>query len=143
MIRRPPRSTRTDTLFPYTTLFRSLHAVDGAPDVVDIRHHEIHMIIAIGRTREDREAVVEAVREGTQESDLSRHMIRDQEIQLADERRFDRREIGDVENKVAKACDRGVARRDPVAQLGNGVEIYMQPAAGTATTHPRAHPPGG
>src|SRR3546814_13668548 len=29
MIRRPPRSTRTDTLFPYTTLFRSpwLHSV--------------------------------------------------------------------------------------------------------------------
>src|SRR3546814_1432260 len=26
MIRRPPRSTRTDTLFPYTTLFRSAHA---------------------------------------------------------------------------------------------------------------------
>src|SRR3546814_4626618 len=25
MIRRPPRSTRTDTLFPYTTLFRSGH----------------------------------------------------------------------------------------------------------------------
>src|SRR3546814_11368449 len=53
MIRRPPRSTRTDTLFPYTTLFRSQcgrggrrvratfaaapsslhpdHAIDGAP----------------------------------------------------------------------------------------------------------------
>src|SRR3546814_8544043 len=27
MIRRPPRSTRTDTLFPYTTLFRSLLAL--------------------------------------------------------------------------------------------------------------------
>src|SRR3546814_17684659 len=27
MIRRPPRSTRTDTLFPYTTLFRSLRYV--------------------------------------------------------------------------------------------------------------------
>src|SRR3546814_3406749 len=26
MIRRPPRSTRTDTLFPYTTLFRSMFA---------------------------------------------------------------------------------------------------------------------
>src|SRR3546814_13745089 len=26
MIRRPPRSTRTDTLFPYTTLFRSMPA---------------------------------------------------------------------------------------------------------------------
>src|SRR3546814_3753626 len=31
MIRRPPRSTRTDTLFPYTTLFRS----QQAPAVVD------------------------------------------------------------------------------------------------------------
>src|SRR3546814_5579975 len=28
MIRRPPRSTRTDTLFPYTTLFRSARVVD-------------------------------------------------------------------------------------------------------------------
>src|SRR3546814_7826397 len=42
MIRRPPRSTRTDTLFPYTTLFRSFarqrrgrtapaHRIDTAP----------------------------------------------------------------------------------------------------------------
>src|SRR3546814_20230509 len=30
IIRRPPRSTRTDTLFPYTTLFRSLAAVGAA-----------------------------------------------------------------------------------------------------------------
>src|SRR3546814_9301218 len=30
MIRRPPRSTRTDTLFPYTTLFRSVVAVGPA-----------------------------------------------------------------------------------------------------------------
>src|SRR3546814_16675617 len=29
MIRRPPRSTRTDTLFPYTTLFRSLAIFAG------------------------------------------------------------------------------------------------------------------
>src|SRR3546814_17114528 len=46
MIRRPPRSTRTDTLFPYTTLFRSavgdgalVHpraedGADGGPDLV-------------------------------------------------------------------------------------------------------------
>src|SRR3546814_14891691 len=32
MIRRPPRSTRTDTLFPYTTLFRSSTGGDGADD---------------------------------------------------------------------------------------------------------------
>src|SRR3546814_11816829 len=34
MIRRPPRSTRTDTLFPYTTLFRSL------PRLASIRHFD-------------------------------------------------------------------------------------------------------
>src|SRR3546814_17861392 len=47
MIRRPPRSTRTDTLFPYTTLFRSLPRADrGAarwrrrfhPDRDDLRY---------------------------------------------------------------------------------------------------------
>src|SRR3546814_1824896 len=31
MIRRPPRSTRTDTLFPYTTLFRSTDAATQIP----------------------------------------------------------------------------------------------------------------
>src|SRR3546814_3335758 len=30
MIRLPPRSTRTDTLFPYTTLFRSIRALEDA-----------------------------------------------------------------------------------------------------------------
>src|SRR3546814_17181957 len=33
MIRRPPRSTRTDTLFPYTTLFRSFQQTDLDPVV--------------------------------------------------------------------------------------------------------------
>src|SRR3546814_11956247 len=42
MIRRPPRSTRTDTLFPYTTLFRSERAANrysygGRAKVTDIR----------------------------------------------------------------------------------------------------------
>src|SRR3546814_5586236 len=37
MIRRPPRSTRTDTLFPYTTLFRSTgtSSEPGPPAVAD------------------------------------------------------------------------------------------------------------
>src|SRR3546814_14816752 len=54
MIRRPPRSTRTDTLFPYTTLFRSLdclRAWDGNPGnvafglVVPLRNEvfELHL----------------------------------------------------------------------------------------------------
>src|SRR3546814_10279123 len=33
MIRRPPRSTRTDTLFPYTTLFRSKDAKVSAKNI--------------------------------------------------------------------------------------------------------------
>src|SRR3546814_1996068 len=33
MIRRPPRSTRTDTLFPYTTLFRSRLLPNGMADI--------------------------------------------------------------------------------------------------------------
>src|SRR3546814_7270965 len=32
MIRRPPRSTRTDTLFPYTTLFRSWSRIESRDD---------------------------------------------------------------------------------------------------------------
>src|SRR3546814_20993612 len=38
MIRRPPRSTRTDTLFPYTTLFRSV-VVDGQDRSVPVAAH--------------------------------------------------------------------------------------------------------
>src|SRR3546814_1285181 len=41
MIRRPPRSTRTDTLFPYTTLFRSTYVgvyVDEYQDCSELQH---------------------------------------------------------------------------------------------------------
>src|SRR3546814_6522778 len=51
MIRRPPRSTRTDTLFPYTTLFRSFTIADARQIAVSrlpttatcaLRFHPIH-----------------------------------------------------------------------------------------------------
>src|SRR3546814_18973824 len=38
MIRLPPRSTRTDTLVPYTTLFRSCPAIEGA-----LRHEQVEL----------------------------------------------------------------------------------------------------
>src|SRR3546814_2308800 len=46
MIRRPPRSTRTDTLFPYTTLFRSverdgLAAIDDWVEPLAAVHHPV------------------------------------------------------------------------------------------------------
>src|SRR3546814_1372473 len=47
MIRRPPRSTRTDTLFPYTTLFRSdPDPADHQADHRDRAHH--HLEDALG-----------------------------------------------------------------------------------------------
>src|SRR3546814_5735799 len=35
MIRRPPKFTRTDTLFPYTTLFRSYYVLDQMDGIAD------------------------------------------------------------------------------------------------------------
>src|SRR3546814_13636038 len=58
MIRRPPRSTRTDTLFPYTTLFRSLveeaDLTEHRPDSAHLPHHPLNRFVAgvrIGRDK--------------------------------------------------------------------------------------------
>src|SRR3546814_9467590 len=60
MIRRPPRSTRTDTLFPYTTLFRS---IDLEPDVFGLEA----FAEAVGQHRE-----VRSIREGRAEAAVFR-----------------------------------------------------------------------
>src|SRR3546814_1141939 len=50
MIRRPPRSTRTDTLFPYTTLFRSRRLL--AADMLLARRERQHKAaLAVGIDR--------------------------------------------------------------------------------------------
>src|SRR3546814_13207167 len=43
MIRRPPRSTRTDTLFPYTTLFRSIPAAPPPDPAAWVRSNCVDM----------------------------------------------------------------------------------------------------
>src|SRR3546814_5784888 len=55
MIRRPPRSTRSDTLFPYTTLFRSFdhhadHAIIAASDLVAdvVADHGLALVLLAG-----------------------------------------------------------------------------------------------
>src|SRR3546814_6275796 len=53
MIRRPPRSTRTDTLFPYTTLFRSGQA-RAADDRSGLRFHPRHACRDRDRLRRQR-----------------------------------------------------------------------------------------
>src|SRR3546814_11574812 len=67
MIRRPPRSTRTDTLFPYTTLFRAeagarpvghaevhRHANEGHLKVAEVGLERIEL--AVGRVEQGRDA---------------------------------------------------------------------------------------
>src|SRR3546814_11114478 len=44
MIRQPPRSTRTDTLFPYTTLFRSVQVGEGIEGLVHISEMSAHHV---------------------------------------------------------------------------------------------------
>src|SRR3546814_1131328 len=52
MLRRPPRSTRTDTLFPYTTLFRSHAGLAGIAIVqTDNGHAEMQQIGDDGKQR--------------------------------------------------------------------------------------------
>src|SRR3546814_14574308 len=45
MIRRPPRSTRTDTLFPYTPLFRSFAPIYDAADIFADEHFQIREML--------------------------------------------------------------------------------------------------
>src|SRR3546814_8612779 len=93
MIRRPPRSTRTDTLFPYTTLFRSAGAAGR-------QHHGL-------RT----EAVDAAVLEAQRDDAPARPVLHDQvEREIFDEEVrviFQRLLIERVEHRVAGAVGRG------------------------------------
>src|SRR3546814_6557782 len=58
MIRRPPRSTRTDTLFPYTTLFRSDRLAQAFRD-----HHPIDHVAWLLPAVKDLEVSVVTLRE--------------------------------------------------------------------------------
>src|SRR3546814_1985255 len=57
MIRRPPRSTRTDTLFPYTTLFRSVGAFQdmGRPARLVLGRDELQLGVPLEDAAEDHE----------------------------------------------------------------------------------------
>src|SRR3546814_3018514 len=60
MIRRPPRSTRTDTLFPYTTLFRSCVSTSGAGyDTVDLEACSAAGILVVNRSGGNAQSVAE------------------------------------------------------------------------------------
>src|SRR3546814_3540996 len=71
MIRRPPRSTRTDTLFPYTTLFRS----------VERRPADVHVLpLAAVENEEPGDVDAEAERRDDQHEPAGhRHRLRSEE----------------------------------------------------------------
>src|SRR3546814_14544249 len=80
MIRRPPRSTRTGTLFPYTTLFRSTDAVAGSLELGG-RHKGVDRVQGLKQRQRivpgglDDDAVV-AVGEGLPVPDFDRlHLV--------------------------------------------------------------------
>src|SRR3546814_20554781 len=87
MIRTPPRSTRTDTLFPYTTLFRA--DVRGYDDeivavvaLLDIAHEDRRRIEVVGRNVEEALDLpgVQIHRQhsvGARDGDQVRHQFRD------------------------------------------------------------------
>src|SRR3546814_4392120 len=64
MIRRPPRSTRTDTLFPYTTLFRSLVDIPFSYWTIVLGHATFCIVVVynnvIARLRRSSPAMIEA-----------------------------------------------------------------------------------
>src|SRR3546814_9821862 len=78
-IRRPPRSTRTDTRFPYTTLFRS-RVRDVPRDVAPGRSRSDHPERAPERRRCDRSrAGAHVVRRSRHDEVVERHLARSEE----------------------------------------------------------------
>src|SRR3546814_2066606 len=57
MIRRPPRSTRTDTLFPYTTLFRSNEPVQVLQQILVALGHGVGVEARTGYRLTHREGI--------------------------------------------------------------------------------------
>src|SRR3546814_8792995 len=85
MIRRPPRSTRTDTLFPYTTLFRSHRALrDVAHRDIRERHRrtERRTGAAVGRAHHRRRGVAGRVQAVDRAAVLAQHA----RLRIGDER---------------------------------------------------------
>src|SRR3546814_10665788 len=101
MIRRPPRSTRTDTLFPYTTLFRSLDEV-----------FLVQRLVRAGVARFEKQALPlldHAVAVVVEHDDLDRQLVRRRRFQLA-EVHADRSVAIDVDDRAVFLRECGIDR---------------------------------
>src|SRR3546814_11245336 len=112
MIRRPPRSTRTDTLFPYTTLFRSVVVV-AAGDGVISRAADDHVVAVIADEHVGGHVAENDIVAATAAGILDHHATGDgvAAVELIDE------------------SDEPTARRSIVERCSHQVQLGIQPAA--------------
>src|SRR3546814_5175381 len=81
MIRRPPRSTRTETLFPYTTLFRSFADITA---VADAPYHQAGAADDVARRKNPRQTghhrlMIDAQRAPARDAEIGRAEQRSEE----------------------------------------------------------------
>src|SRR3546814_9148785 len=127
MIRRPPRSTRTDTLFPYTTLFRSelrferadrhILTIGGFEDPV-IGHPAIEQVGAAIKRVETAGEIAEGAREQRQAA--------------FDHRRVDHLPLARLAALVERGEDAERDQHPAAAEIGNQVERHHRRAIGGA-----------
>src|SRR3546814_1885154 len=102
MIRRPPRTTRTDTLFPYTTLFRSVdRPFNMGSDMVHDTNHQRRVFRIL-----EMRVICVAITEMETELHAGRHPGRDldhsadQCLEIADRCRKDTLEDGELKRGI-------------------------------------------
>src|SRR3546814_12919155 len=96
MIRRPPRSTRTDTLFPYTTLFRSLDVGCGWGSLA-IHAARGYGCKVVGVTISEQQ--LDAARRRVDQAGLGGQV----DIRLQDYRRLEGEEFDAISSKIGRA----------------------------------------
>src|SRR3546814_8314922 len=128
MIRRPPRSTRTDTLFPYTTLFRSQQAILPEADIA------AHQSRAGAEPAERPEARGQP---GEGEAEAERAVAGDAEAS-------GKRDFETEQGCDAEAADRRHASATPLIarQTASGVSVLSRRSRRAASIMVRIAPPG-
>src|SRR3546814_14814942 len=117
MIRRPPRSTRTDTLFPYTTLFRSSEELIGV-----LGGEALHQRLRIG------EADILARKTGESAEDVERLLARHEHPREPIERRV-----------RVRPAQRLMARRDQIVMAHPTIVRVRHPTTEKLCQCGRAH----
>src|SRR3546814_19443831 len=116
MIRRPPRSTRTDTLFPYTTLFRSLRCAleEALAPVEEARRARVQRHAVLG--------VIDCRREQVSPFELAEFLLhRLHPRHIAADQRFSAEVLLGIGDRSQIAAAGGAGARGRLADRKSGV----------------------